>query len=176
MILHDGIPVAYNENFTIDKRNKSNLGHYECMAYNSNSFDKRSLFLIDLSVGREMHTVNMSWVIVIITGASSLIVGILFTSILIFCCIKFTKDKNYIYDDVVMRSAQVGQSSGSIIDRDISSSPGTEGVQHNGRVVLDYVVVLDTSDHVGSYDNEAGYEELSCDRDTDENRYQSLVI
>ena len=185
-ILHNGIPVAYGERHIIDKRNKSNLGQYECAANNSIGSDKRSVFLIDPFLDEEkmkvITPVRMNCKIVLIAGASSFTIGILFTSILICCFKKFIKDKNSdnsTYDDVSPHNAQVRLELNRVIHeemrlRHISTSPGNDAVHHRGGASPDYINVGNTTGHVHCYDNEAGYQELSGFRETDDGRYESL--
>jgi hypothetical protein len=175
-ISHNGTAVKFGHMYTVDIGKISSLGQYECLARNRASSDKRLLFLdasffVKSCLGKEKRKAETEWGMVFIVGACSFLAGIIVLYVSMCCCKKFKKKdgvgyENAEYVDVSARNAQggLGPASGNVEMRlrHTSDSPGNEEVPY------DLPVVENTT-----Y-NDNGYQELSEDREKDEERYQSL--
>ena len=181
MISHNGTAVKYGNMYTINTRNISSLGQYECLARNGASSDNRSLFLnASFLVGSKKvqrgilytQSNDIEWKITSVVGVCSFFTGIIFVCILnCFCknfCRKKDRRENSECVDVSPESRQAQMVNGGLRLNEImglrhaSKGPGNE-VRHS--------VVYDVP-FVGNENN--SYQELSIFRDRDEERYQSL--
>ncbi|CAB3991508.1 hemicentin-2 isoform X1 [Paramuricea clavata] len=180
-ISHNGTAVKFGNTYTVDTGKISSLGQYECLAKNGASSDKRLLFLneslfVKSCLDKEIRKAETEWEVVFIVGACSFLAGIIVLYVSMCCCKKFKKDgvgyENAAYVDVSARNAhgRLGPASDNVEMRlrHTSDSPGNEEVPY------DLPVVENTRDH--DYYNDNGYQELSEDREKDEERYQSLNL
>ena len=169
-ISHRDVAVKYGHMFTVDTRNISSLGQYECLARNGASSDKRSLFLNASFLVRskkvqrgilDTGSNDIEWKITSVVGVCSFLTGVIFVCILNCFCKNFCRKKDR------------RENSKCVDVSPESRQPQTVNASKSSGVVYDVPVDGNEYDHVSRNNN--SYQELSVFRDRDNERYQSLI-
>ena len=179
-ILYEEKAVSYANTYSVGSSKNYRQGNYECFARNSNSFDRRDLFL-NASLFHESSTTGqvdnaeekknneLTWEITLIVGICSFVAGVLILSFLFLLRKKINNNEKNSGCAEHSPNRSKPPSNDSRL-RHASTNPGNEEIRDSKQ----YELPSWGGGRENVSDNESSYQELSGIRETDEERYQSL--